>query len=121
MNIDVDTKEEWIDYLTNYSDIFGYNYIGYWARGIDRNEKGWLLYEMYNEEHPSPEVEKAALKAWHNETTLPPYFFVLDKKMAEKAYVEGVKKWGMDWYEKADANYYDYTLQMAILGETRYG
>lgn len=34
---------------------------------------------------------------------------------------EGVKRRGVHWYEEGDGNDYDIALQMALLGEVRYG
>lgn len=123
--IEVDVPvEDWIDYLTKCTDIFGRDYIGYWARGVERRDDlGWLVWE--DDEHRAHDEEPdrdAAISAWESGAALPIGWHRLDKAMAVKAFTEGVKRWGTRWFEdRGDANSYDYVLQMAMLGEERYG
>jgi hypothetical protein len=35
--------------------------------------------------------------------------------------VEGVKRWGESWYVDGDGPRYDVAVQLALLGEERYG
>ena len=123
-------REDWIDYLTKEVDIFMRGYCGYWLRGVKRDEKlGWLVWED-DEIHSQGEEPKlkAALAAWKAGKPLPQgepgcqRWYRLDEAAAVKAYVEGVKLWGVNWFEeKGDACTYDVAIQMALLGEIRYG
>jgi hypothetical protein len=38
-----------------------------------------------------------------------------------KAWIEGAKKWGIDWFHDGDASRWDYAIQMALFGEQVYG
>lgn len=121
-------KEDWIDFLIKYSDIFGHDYIGYWGYGYPlkvRDERiGWIVVE-YNDDEDSGDCEKrgeGAVRCFRDRLPLPERCHLLDKAAAIKAYVEGCKKWGPNWFEeKGDANTYDVVLQLALLGEIRYG
>ncbi len=118
-------KEDWINFLTRYNDVFGKNYIGYWARGIKRNnDLGWLLW-VDDEKHDfgeEPDLEKAT-QAWEAKTELPPNWHRLDQELAIRAYLAGVKRWGEDWFDgdHGDALGYDVVIQLALFGEVRYG
>lgn len=51
---------------------------------------------------------------------LPKGWYLLDRNTAIRAWCEGVKRWGMDWYEEVDAEREDVVVQLALLGEVRY-
>jgi len=110
----------------NNSDLFRTNYIGYWARGVEVDKKlGWLVYEMLGDGLTHVEEEDgfhlAAVEAWRAREALPSRYFRLDHAAAVAAYNFGVRKWGERWTEGADSTSYDCVIQMALLGEVRYG
>lgn len=121
--------EDWINFLTQYNDIFRSDYCGYWLRGVKRDETlGWLVWED-DEEHrrgEEPNLEQA-LEIWRagdaSQVPLPPGWFVINKATAIKAYQEGCKLWGEEWMdgEHSDALGYDRVIQRVLLGEERYG
>lgn len=114
--------EDWIQYLTECTDIFMSGYCGQWLRGVDRDETGWLTWED-DEDHRNGEEpdREEALRAWKAGEALPAHWFRLDRAAAIKAYVIGVQKWGVNWFEdKGDAGTYDVVIQRALLGEYRY-
>lgn len=122
---------EWIDFLTKYSDIFRTDHSGYWMYGVSIDngdgctpEGGWLAYEHGDDARPTEEEEGMVENAHQDGEPLPERWFLIDKAFAIKAYVEGAKKWGLDWYDERkdnDATTYDWVVQMAALGEARYG
>jgi hypothetical protein len=109
----------------NNSDLFRTNYIGYWARGIEVDSKlGWLVYEMDEsaEGHDEDELHAIAVAAWRAGEVLPPRYSRLDRPAAVRAYNVGVRRWGERWAEeRGDSTSYDCVVQMALLGEVRYG
>lgn len=111
--------ESWIDMLTKHSDIFGTPYhCGYWLRGAEHDASlGWLC-----EEEEESHVD-APIAAWRAGEELPKGWHRLDEAAAVKAFVEGVKLWGVDWMDgdHNDGHGYDTVVQMALLGEVRYG
>lgn len=113
----------WVEYLTRYPDIFGRQYAGYWLRGVDRHSKrGWLCWEDDEQHRQGEEPDRVeALRAWSHGGTLPQGWYCLDRAAALRAWEEGVKRWGVDWYEQTDANREDVVVQLALLGEIRYG
>lgn len=121
-------QEDWVDYLTQDSEIFNSNYCGYWARGVDHDPYiGWLIWED-DEKRPhgeEPNREEAIQAFREHNTTLPKNWFVLNKEMAVKAYLEGVKRWGQTWFDLGgdhnDSMGYDTVIQLALLGEVKYG
>lgn len=112
---------EWITYVTRYADIFGDDYIGYWAFGVERdNDRGWLLYEDCDGK-PTRAQTADAVQAWRADQPLPEGFHRLDRDACIKAWGKGVEKWGEDWYENGDATSYDIAIQLALFGEVVYG
>jgi hypothetical protein len=128
-------RDNWIDYLTQFSDILGHDYIGYWARGAFRNKRGWLLWEFEMDQRPLPagvhyvdhlsaqsenKLHATAIRAFKDGEALPPHYHALDEAAAIKAYLCGVEWKGVDWFDDGDCDAYDYVLQQALLGEQRY-
>jgi hypothetical protein len=131
IEVEVDSKhlDDWTKFVTCFDDIFASTYIGYWAYGMKRTDGlGWLVYEHAGE---GTSVRGAAglpeypevVRLWKQKRKLPPKWYRLDADAAKRAFVEGVKAWGADWYKdgNTDATRYDYVLQMVLLGEERYG
>lgn len=123
--IDIDVPvESWIDWLTRCSDIFKPGYIGYWACGVKHHpDRGWLVFEDCDGEFRGKKEPNhdAAVKAWKAGEALPARWYRLDREMTIKAYIEGVKMWGLEWFEtKGDSATYDAAIQHAMLGELRY-
>ena len=61
------------------------------------------------------------MHAWVNSEPLPKGWFRLDREAALRAWEEGIKRWGVGWYEHTDSNREDVVIQLALLGEIRYG
>jgi hypothetical protein len=132
VQIEVDVPQDWIEFCTKYSDLFGYSYCGYWAYGVERDQdRGWLLYageratdcgDGCGAAPPKEAAIHAVLALWRSGAPLPRGYYRLNVAAAVKAYGEGCKLWGVDWYEKkGDANTYDVVVQLALLGEVVYG
>jgi len=115
-------KEDWREFVVQYEDLFRTDHCGYWLRGIEHGPDGWLAWEDDGEHLPGqePDVE-AALAAWHGGAPLPTGWFRLDGELADRAWGIGVLKWGEQWYNEGDSTTYDTALQLALLGEVRYG
>ncbi len=122
--------EDWIKYLTQYNDIFGYTYYaGYWLRSVEWNStQGHLCFEHQEKYHEGKEPNrKEAIKTWKSSPNapLPQGWHRLDAAMAIKAYAEAVKMWGVEWMEVGsehnDGAGYECAVQMAMLGEIKYG
>jgi hypothetical protein len=114
-------EEDWIGFLTKYNDIFGRNYCGYWLRGVE-HDASWLCWEDDEEHRPGDEPQRRkALAAWRAGTALPSGWHRLDRDTAVRAYHEGCKRWGADWFENGDGERYDVVIQLALLGEIKYG
>jgi hypothetical protein len=122
--ITIEVDSFWVEYLTGYgSDIFGRQYAGYWLRGVDRHpEREWLCWEDDEQHRKGEEPHRVeALRAWALGEKLPDGWYRLDRAAALRAWEEGVKRWGTSWYEHTDANREDVVVQLALLGEIRYG
>ena len=125
VEVEIIVDEEWINFVTMHNDIFMTDHCGYWLSGMEQEDDlGWLVYESGEDDENAqiaflkPEYKKV-VKDWKNGKTLPKKWMRLNRDVAIKAWVEGVKKYGVDWYENSDANSYDYVIQMAILGELK--
>lgn len=61
------------------------------------------------------------MAAFESNDKLPEGWYYLDEGMAIRAYIEGCKRWGAAWFEDGDGTSYDVVIQLALLGEIRYG
>jgi hypothetical protein len=112
----------WVEYLTRFSDVFGRGYAGYWAYGAECDrELGWLVYEQSDDPRPNQTTVCAVERVWRAGKALPPRWYRLDRAAALRAWEEGIKRWGADWYEQTDSTREDVVIQLALLGEIRYG
>jgi hypothetical protein len=122
VQIEVEVPQDWIEFCTKFADLFSRSYCGYWALGAAHDRKlGWLVFDE-STGGPSEEQLNDAIVAWKAGAVLPSGFYRLDEAAAVKAYGEGCKLWGVDWYDtRGDANTYDVVVQVALLGEVIYG
>lgn len=121
VTLEVEVNPDWIQLCTTYNDLFIPGYCGYWLQGVERDDKlGWLVYCL-DEDNPTQEATDSAIEAWEAGEELPEGWYRLNEELAIKAWAEGVKKFGINWYEDGDADTYDYVIQMAMLGEIVYG
>lgn len=109
----------WIEFCSQTTDLFLTDHCGYWLRGVDRDDAlGWLACEDEdNEKRPD---EQAAIAAWRAGKPLPEGWHKLDRDFAARSWGEAVKRFGVDWFEDADADTYDWAIQQTLLGEQRY-
>jgi hypothetical protein len=121
-SLTVDVDGFWVEYLTQHRDVFGPNYTGYWAFGVAQDQAlGWLVFEQGDGRRPSSAHVADVLHAWRTGMPLLPPWHRLDRAAALRAWEEGVKRWGVDWYEHTDGPREDVVIQLALLGEVRYG
>ncbi len=118
-------NESWIECLTQYRDIFGYDYCGSWMRGVAyHDERGWLCWEHGGEDEPEgfEEQERLAILAWEKGEPLPKDWYHLDRAAAINAYLQVCALWGLDWEngDHGDASGQNCAVQLALLGEIRY-
>lgn len=124
VSVEIPVDESWVEFCVKFNDMFLTSHSGYWAYGValEGKEGGWLVFEQGAEDRrPTDEEEDTALAAHEAGKPLPEHWFLLDRAMAVKAFGEGFKRRGALWYEDGDASDYDCALQMAMLGEIRYG
>lgn len=121
VTIEIEVDEGWIDFAIHSSDIFKRRCCGYWLYGVDRNDNGWLCYVDDEGVPPPASAVPAAITAWEAGEVLPTGFYRLDRQAAIEAFKQGVLWHGAEWYEKGDADSYDYVIQMALLGKIVYG
>lgn len=123
--VTVEIDPEWVTYVTKYSDIFGrHYYAGYWACGVAHDpELGWLVFEHADELDATVDGRTAAEAAWRAGLPLPERWYRLDRAAAIRMWEEGVKRFGVGWYDSPehDGAMEDVLLQLALLGEERYG
>jgi hypothetical protein len=123
VTIKVPVDEDWVDVLTNYNDIFLTSYCGYWLYGVSYEKgRGWLAYEMEDERRPGEKKCQRATEAWKAGLELPKGFFRIDRDLAIKVQKIVTEKYGKDaWDNAPDASMQDVGMQLALLGEVRYG
>lgn len=127
MTIEVAIDPTFIECLVEYNEVFRRDHSGYWAYGLQVNG-GWLVYEMAGEALPTDKEIAAAERAYvahqlegASALSLPDKWRMLDRAVAIRAWEEGVKRWGVAWYQHTDGNREDVVVQLALLGEIRYG
>lgn len=125
VEFEIDVDQDWIDMLVHGSSVFATNQCGYWMYGMEHSHVlGWLCFEHDEETigtvSSNPEY-KHIVKLWKEGKPLPEKWFRLNLDAATKAYAEGCKRAGINWYEHSDATEYDIVIQMVLLGEVRYG
>ena len=116
-------KADWVKFVTTERDMFLFTYAGYWMRGVKHDaDLGWLVWEgdgdIPFDTEPNRDI---ALDVWPTEENLPVDWYRINKVLAEEAWDIGVDKYGEFWYDEGDADMYDNVLQLALLGEIRYG
>jgi len=118
--------EGWIEDATN-QDMFRRDHCGYWLRGVEYDKRlGWLCWEEDTDGDRPPFGNEpnryVAIDTWRAGGDLPSGWHRLDRATATRAYVEGVKRYGVEWYDSpdSDASRYDILIQLALLGEIRY-
>lgn len=116
-------SRHWIEFCVDNTDLFGRGYCGYWLRGVESTKaRGRLVWEDDDRHAPGEEPNrKEALRAWRKGEPLPKGWYRMDHAFALKAWGIGVLAFGEKWYDEGDAPRYDYVIQMALLGEERYG
>ncbi len=133
--ISIDMPSGWLEFCSNV-DVISYNsYCGYWAEyWIDISENNspsikWLIYYNPNNNdsiYPLTKVDsyqQAYKAASAGSRKMPEHWYLFDEEIAIKAYLEGVKKWGMDWYNdpNTDGRNYDTAIQLALFGKLVFG
>ena len=79
-----------------------------------------LNHEYGGERDAPEEVPADVLAAWRGgDEKLPERWYALDVDAAKKAWAEGVKRAGEEWYRDGPSG--DAPLQLVLLGELRYG
>lgn len=126
VELELEVSHYWLEEIVDAGDIFMNAYCGYWLSYVDHSsELGTLAYEHNDEVNaydiPSLPGYSAAHKAWLEGKELPTRWFALNKNLAIKAWVEGVKKGGTGWYHHGGSTTYDCALQRALFGEVKYG
>lgn len=120
-------RDEYINDVALNVDQFRTECSGYWARGVlfvKARGLGWLVWEDDESHLNGEEPERStAVRLWRHGATvsLPSGWHAWNREAAIGAYAIGERLWGEDWYEKGDANSYDAVMQLALLGEVRYG
>ena len=122
LTIDLDVDPDFVDYLTRFNDIFQQIRSGYWAFGVRpaRTRNAWLVYAQEDDAMPNLKAIAEARRAHRCGEPLPARWYLLDRDAAARAWAEGVKLWGLKWYEDVDANREDCVVQMALLGSLKY-
>lgn len=119
---------DWIDWLTRARHVLDDDRCGHWARGwqFASTDDGLLLYADPDHAHrgrDAPTSYEAALLALAEGEPLPEGWYHLDRSAAIRAYIEGVKQYGVGWFTSpydCDRDEIDHVIQRALLGEYRY-
>lgn len=115
-----DLLKQWLEYLLDDGGAFQRSTSGYWLYGAKQHTDGsWLAYEQGDDRLPRVLLSTTAASWRDVGMELPPRFFVLDKAFAIRAFAEGVKRGGLEWWQ--DGPSADAAVQMAMFGELRYG
>lgn len=144
MTIPITVPADFYDTWLNHNDLFMYSHCGdYWRHlASDRSDptKGHLAWDFEQDEKIQDYMEekgvsfidslsqededayhKPAIEAWKAGLPLPPHYYAINKDVCTRAYIEGVKKSGTNWYENGDADDYNCAFQRAVYGKVIFG
>ncbi len=111
--------DEWVEEILTSTDVFRRDHAGYWMRGVELTQKrGWLVFD---DEGGYDACDETAIEAWRAGKKLPGGYYRLDRAAAIKAWIEGAKRYGVEWFHKEDATAWDVALQTALLEKIVYG
>ena len=119
LRLELEISSDWIDYCIKHNDLFFSSCIGYWAYGISVAD-GWLVFDT---EHGAERQDIEAERAYLSGAPLPDGYYLINQELTIRAWEEGVKLYGLDWYNsgKTDATTYDVIIQKALFGDVKYG
>lgn len=120
--LEFEVPPSWVRQVMS-GELFSRAYCGYWADVIDDDhsgKRGLLVFE-HNDENTPPDHHTPALRAFADWMGIPPGYYHVNSETAIDAYRHGVARWGLEWMKDADAFRYDIVMQLAILGELKYG
>ncbi len=115
-----EVSTDWTENVFLNVDLLMRQYCGHWMESVDYSSSLGRLVREGDEADRSEDVEQAAILAWRAHAPLPNGYHRLDRGTSAKAWAEGVKKWGEDWYENGDGDAYDYVAQKALFGKVKY-
>lgn len=118
--------EEFVLFVFNCPDFLCY--IDHWAAPVYENdvqcanEEGLLIVERDEVEEDDETSIIKAVKAWRAKKKLPRYFHAITREVCLKAYLEGVRLYGVKWHEHPDCDMhtYDMAFQHALLPSNRW-
>ncbi len=130
----VEVPASWIKFITDSIDIFKLTYCGAWMKYIESSidDSAMLIFDCYDHIFPSEDKLDLIVKSFLYNIQVeidigkPVYyyecfdFYKLDTALALKAYEQGCKRWGVDWYSKADGPMMNIAIQLALFGEIKY-
>lgn len=126
----VEVDPEFVGFLLDYPDIFGPDYIGYWAYGISLKPygvRGWLVAEFESlEEECGPLSDEQIWNAYNGieaegREVVTEFCHLLDEEAAHRVIEAGVRTWMKpNFQQDYDGNTLDMALQVALLGSHTY-
>jgi len=120
LTLQVEIPVRFVSDMVNTRDIFSNDQSGYWAYGMRCPDGlGWLIFEQVDGAPQESSIARAKLH-WRDHKPLPEGWHLLDDAVAIRAWCEGVKRWGVNWFDQVDGGRRDVVLQLSLLGELRY-
>lgn len=133
VEVEVEVPRDWLDWAgggEGWADLYQRTHCGYFLARVElaEDKRSTLAWEdredSSNHGADAEEDEMAphadAIAAFHAGNPLPKNYHRIDEELMVKAFAEGVKLYGIGFYEKGDANTYDTAIQMALFGEQKY-
>jgi len=135
VEVEVEVPRDWLDWAgggEGWADLYQRCHCGYFLARIEQSEdlRSALAWEDEEDSsNPGADAEEDemaphadAIAAFHAGNPLPKNYHLINEDFMVRAFVEGVKKFGADWYDpsQTDANTYDTVIQMALFGEQKY-
>lgn len=121
---------EWIRFVTGgteggFAEVFFAGCAGYWLRCVGHDPQlGYLAFEHGGDRDlfPADTARIVAVDCWREGTALPPGWHRLDLSLACRAWEEGVRAHGEQWFASGVTSYRDEAIQRACFaGELIYG
>jgi hypothetical protein len=122
LTLDLQIPAHFVTDMIRGLDIFTSGQSAYWASGVRcADGSGYLVYDHARDGMPTDIAIARAVRCHETNKPLPDGWHLINREVAIRAWCEGVKRWGVDWYEKVDGPRRDVVLQLGLLGELRYG
>lgn len=123
VQVNVEVDPSFVEFLLDYPDVFGLDYIGYWGRGLRlRGRRGWLVveYESLEDELGPMDDDLIVVRFERGDKEVCDFCHFMGEQQVVEIIKKGVANIGTDFQESYDGDSLDLAIQQALLGSHTY-